>query len=187
MKKVFIALAATGITIVAYVSSLNPSQQATLLADAGIAPTHQLTCTVRLDGEARADGIAGNPNLRGYETLTFPVAIVSLPDGGQERTMPPTKSPTSMLVDWASCTVAVCTPAVCNKWGSASPFRVEAKSGRCYRKNVTGNKQNCALTDGGDPGDMPASRFDKVAQCEAVEGWGPACSVILGDNANTDM
>ena len=196
MKRILLTVVAVGsLTFSVFIfSGGNVTQQTNALADAGITPTHVATCPVRISPELQDDSRAAGVNVRTYERLTFPVSVRVLPDAGREVQLPPIRQDAreGIQPDWPNCTLALCStrPALCAKWGTPLPLALETRSARCARKNVAGGKATCALTDGGDPGDMniyPAARFGNVALCESVEGIGPACAVVLGDNPNTEL
>lgn len=169
--------------------------QVNILADAGMsAATHVATCPVRIEPSCRAKALDAGLVVSTYERLRFPVHMRTPGTGRRDVQLPPMKTGLVRdcveVLDWNDCALvtAASAPAVAAKWGEELPFSKAGISRKCVRQKAdAGLLCRRKLPDGGpsDFGDrnvFPASDAVDAGACESVE-----CSVVLGDNPETDL
>jgi hypothetical protein len=194
MKRLLVTVVSVGaLTFSVYLAvGGDVSAQKDFLVDAGYAPSHVATCPVRISPECVALAADAGVTVHTYERLSFGVDVNVMADGGRDVQLPPMAMAARECIqpDWPNCTLALCAtrPTVCAKVGQPLPFVLEARSGRCLRKNTDAGFPDCFTSDGGDPGDMnvhAAAFFSGT--CEPVEASGPSCAVVAGENPNVEL
>lgn len=171
------------------------AQQMQFLQDAGYAgATHIATCPVRVSPECVAMAADAGVMVKTNDRVRFPVAIITLADGGKDVQLPPMNRGLTQrcldVVDWADCTLdAPATyPAVAALLGQQLPFSVAGVVKKCVRANFdAGLVCNRKRGDGGvySWGDRNVYlRAESVnpARCEPVE-----CQITFGEDPEVDL
>lgn len=171
-------------------------QQTVWLADAGIsAPTHVMTCPVRIDDDCRARIINAGVNVRKYERLSMPVWLrTRAGDAERDVVLPPMRMGQVRdcieVVDWTDCTMttAAAQPAIAALWGNQLPFSIAGVQRRCVRQKADAGlpcqrrRLDGGLFNFGNFNAFPRSEAADPSQCDPCE-----CVTFMGDNAETDL
>lgn len=131
------------------------------------------TCPVRLDAAYASDSGLGL-----YQRLTFPCALVVLPDAGRDVQLPPMPQGARAaldVIDWNDCTLAASTGPVAALWGAARPVTGAGVVKPWCRARLPGQPCLRVLSDGGsgsfgDRNVFPCAQAVTPATCERASG-----------------